>query len=78
MLVPLLLLNVLAPLHLTAQERKATITCHATDSNQDPLIGARVELQPSGQTATTDNFGQLQFPMLRARQVRTRGFLFRI
>jgi TonB-dependent receptor len=62
MLLALLLLNVLAPLHLTAQERKATITGHATDSNQDPLIGARVELQPSGQTATTDSLGQFTIP----------------
>jgi Carboxypeptidase regulatory-like domain/TonB-dependent Receptor Plug Domain len=41
-----------------AQERKATITGHATDTNQDPLAGARVELQPLGQTATTDSLGQ--------------------
>src|SRR6202790_1941101 len=41
-----------------AQERKGTITGHATDSNQDPLIGARVELQPLGETATTDSLGQ--------------------
>src|SRR6202171_4196926 len=41
-----------------AQERKATITGHATDTNQDPLAGARVELQPLGQTATTDSQGQ--------------------
>src|ERR1700686_4653367 len=41
-----------------AQERKATISGHATDTNQDPLAGARVELQPLGQTATTDSFGQ--------------------
>src|ERR1700726_718140 len=45
-----------------AQERKATISGHATDSNQDPLIGARVELQPSGQTATTDSLGQFTIP----------------
>ena len=41
-----------------AQERKASITGHATDTNQDPLAGARVELQPLGQTATTDSQGQ--------------------
>src|SRR6202140_2194670 len=45
-----------------AQERKATISGHATDSNQDPLIGARVELQPLGQTATTDGLGQFTIP----------------
>jgi len=40
-----------------AQERKATITGHATDTNHDPLVGARVELQPLGQTAVTDAEG---------------------
>src|ERR1700732_1341458 len=45
-----------------AQERKGTITGHATDSNQDPLIGARVELQPLGETATTDSLGQFTIP----------------
>src|SRR6202790_1509911 len=45
-----------------AQERKGTITGHSTDSNQDPLIGARVELQPLGETATTDSLGQFAIP----------------
>src|SRR3984893_1649258 len=45
-----------------AQERKSTITGHATDTNQDPLAGARVELQPLGQTATTDSLGQFTIP----------------
>src|ERR1700731_960482 len=45
-----------------AQERKGTITGHATDSNQDPLIGARVELQPLGEPATTDSLGQFTIP----------------
>ena len=40
-----------------AQERKAAITGHATDVNHDPLVGARVELQPLGQTAVTDTQG---------------------
>jgi TonB-dependent receptor len=40
-----------------AQERKATITGHATDTNHDPLVGAKVELQPLGQTAVTDAEG---------------------
>ena len=31
-----------------AQERKGTISGHVTDPNQDPFVGARVELQPSG------------------------------
>jgi TonB-dependent receptor len=43
---------------LRAQERKGTITGHVTDTNHDALVGARVELQPSGQTAATDTQGQ--------------------
>jgi TonB-dependent receptor len=43
---------------LKAQERKSSITGHATDTNHDPLVGARVELQPLGQTAITDSQGQ--------------------
>jgi TonB-dependent receptor len=42
---------------VNAQERKATITGHATDTNHDPLVGAKVELQPLGQTAVTDAEG---------------------
>jgi hypothetical protein len=45
-------------LSLHAQERKGTITGHATDVNHDSLVGARVELQPLGRTATTDGQGQ--------------------
>jgi TonB-dependent receptor len=41
----------------SAQERKAAITGHATDTNHDPLVGAKVELQPLGQTAVTDAQG---------------------
>jgi TonB-dependent receptor len=41
----------------SAQERRSTITGRATDTNQDPLVGARVELQPLGQTAVTDAQG---------------------
>jgi len=41
-----------------AQERKSTITGLATDVHHDALVGARVELQPLGRTATTDGQGQ--------------------
>ena len=41
-----------------AQERKGSISGHATDTNHDPLVGARVELQPVGRTAATDAQGQ--------------------
>jgi hypothetical protein len=52
-----LLLSTLWASPTNAQERKATITGHATDTNHDPLVGAKVELQPLGQTAVTDAQG---------------------
>lgn len=44
-----------------AQEAKGMVTGHATDKNHDPLAGARVELQPLGQTVVTDNEGAFKF-----------------
>jgi TonB-dependent receptor len=55
--VVVFLLNLLWLIPANAQERKATITGHATDVNHDPLVGAKVELQPLGQTAVTDAQG---------------------
>ncbi|MFI5057510.1 MAG: TonB-dependent receptor [Candidatus Acidiferrales bacterium] len=52
-----LLLSMLWASPTNAQERRATITGHATDTNHDPLVGAKVELEPSGQTAVTDAQG---------------------
>ncbi len=42
---------------LSGQERKSTISGRATDTNHDALVGARVELQPSGFAVTTDAQG---------------------
>ncbi len=56
--VGFLAIFLLLGLPLRAQERKGTITGHATDVNHDSLVGARVELQPLGRTATTDGQGQ--------------------
>jgi len=42
----------------TAQQRNGTITGHVTDATKAVLKGAQVELQPSGQTAVTDDQGQ--------------------
>jgi TonB-dependent receptor len=39
------------------QERKGTISGHVTDINHDALVGARVEVQPSGFAVTTDAQG---------------------
>jgi TonB-dependent receptor len=56
--------NVLWLTPVSAQERKATIKGQATDTNHDPLVGARVELQPLGQTAVTNAQGQFTIPDL--------------
>jgi TonB-dependent receptor len=64
MLVAFLSLNVLSLTPVIAQERKSTITGHVTDANHDPLVGARVELQPLGQSAVTDAQGQFTIPDL--------------
>ena len=59
-LVAALICNVLWLSSASAQERKATITGHATDTNHDPLVGAKVELQPLGQTAVTNAEGEFK------------------
>jgi TonB-dependent receptor len=41
-----------------AQERKGTITGRVADTTHAVIKGARVELQPSGQTAVSDDQGQ--------------------
>src|SRR5258708_7377849 len=41
-----------------AQERKGTITGRVVDASQGVLPGAQVELQPGGQTATSDGHGE--------------------
>src|SRR5215467_14394912 len=41
-----------------AQERKGMISGHVTDSTRAVLQGARVELQPNGPSAVSDNEGQ--------------------
>ena len=51
-----------------AQERKGTIAGHVTDTNQDPLVGARVELLPQGHTSATDAQGQFAFSELAPGQ----------
>jgi TonB-dependent receptor len=42
---------------MTAQERKGSISGHVTDSTQAVVQGARVELEPGGQTAASDAQG---------------------
>src|SRR6266849_5178691 len=43
---------------INAQERKGSITGHLTDVNHDPLVGARVTLEPIGYSTATDAQGQ--------------------
>jgi TonB-dependent receptor len=43
---------------IDAQERKGSITGHVTDINHDPLVGARVTLEPLGNSTATDAQGQ--------------------
>src|SRR6266851_3101750 len=43
---------------LNAQDRKGSITGHLTDINHDPLVGARVTLEPIGYSTATDAQGQ--------------------
>lgn len=52
------LCNVLWLTPFDAQERKGAITGRVTDTNNDALVGARVELQPSGHIAVSDAQGQ--------------------
>jgi TonB-dependent receptor len=56
-LVAVLVCGALRLSPVNAQERKATIMGRATDTNHDPLVGAKVELQPLGQTTVTDAEG---------------------
>src|ERR1700736_2895778 len=41
-----------------AQERRGTIIGHVADASRGILQGARVQLQPTGQTTATDSQGQ--------------------
>ncbi len=43
---------------INAQERKGSITGRVTDINHDPLVGARVTLEPIGYSTATDAQGQ--------------------
>ncbi len=49
-----------------AQERKGTIIGHVTDATRAVVQGARVELQPGGQTTVSDGQGQFTIPGVAA------------
>src|SRR6202171_1144548 len=56
-LVFVLLTSLLGAGVARGQERRGSISGHATDVNHDALVGARVEVQPSGYSVTTDQQG---------------------
>jgi TonB-dependent receptor len=47
---------------IDAQERKGSITGRAADINHDPLVGARVRLEPLEHATATDAQGQFSIP----------------
>lgn len=53
-------------LSASAQERKGTVAGTVKDSGNNPLIGAAVELQPSGRQGTSDDQGQFRIPEVPA------------
>ena len=57
-----LILFMLCVIPATAQEGKGTISGRVTDPDHRALQGARVELQPKGPTAVSDDQGQFTIP----------------
>src|SRR5260370_26966526 len=53
----LFIINVLAVTSATAQERTGKISGHVSDEGRALLQGARVEVEPNGQTAVSDSQG---------------------
>ena len=57
LLIVVLLCGVFGLKPAASQERNGGISGHATDTNHDALVGARVEVQPNGRTVVTDSEG---------------------
>src|SRR6478609_3816504 len=57
-----LMCGLFQPAPATAQERKGAISGRVTDAAHAVLQVARVELQPNGPSAVTDNGGQFTMP----------------
>src|ERR1700682_6432662 len=57
LLIVVLLCGVFVLKPAASQERNGGISGHATDTNHDALVGARVEVQPNGRTVVTDSEG---------------------
>src|SRR5713101_5082611 len=59
-LIMVMLLNVLSMIPANAQEAKGTIAGSVKDSAGGVLVGALVELQPTGKRAVSDDQGQFR------------------
>ena len=57
-LIAVIMCSMLALIPAAAQDRKGAISGHVTDATQAVVQGARVEVQPGGQTAVSDGQGQ--------------------
>jgi TonB-dependent receptor len=69
LVVPVILLfNLLCMLPATAQEARGVVSGVVKDSNGGVLVGARVEIQPSGKSAVSDDQGQFRIPDVTAGQ----------
>src|ERR1700730_6316704 len=64
----IILLNVLCLIPAGAQEARGTISGVVKDSNGGVLVGARVEIQPTGKYSVSDDQGQFRIPDVAAGQ----------
>src|SRR5258706_3204926 len=58
----ILLVNLFCMNAARAQEARGTVSGIVKDSNGGVLVGARVEIQPTGKSAVTDDQGQFRIP----------------
>ena len=57
---------------VNAEEHKGSLRGHATDINHDPLVGARVELEPVGYTTASDAQGEPAGPFWTTNLVKVK------
>ena len=63
LLIPVILFSqILFTIPASAQEGRGTISGTVKDSNGGVLVGARVEIQPTGKSAVSDDQGQFRIP----------------
>src|SRR5882757_6726385 len=66
----MLLVNLFCMNAARAQEARGTISGVVKDSNGGVLVGARVEIQPTGKYAVSDDQGQFRIPDVATGQYR--------